>query len=136
MAMQNLRQAGFNVEEWASDWASVAARRLNREGWNAVTVVWPGVDLFSPIFFAGTAFNCRVYPDWFCDEPMRTLMERYTAVREVDERRALAAQIQDRFHENVNFIIGGQVSVPQAYRAELTGIVESAFPIPWNLRRR
>lgn len=136
MAMQNLRQAGFNVQEWASDWASVAARRLNREGWNAVTVVWPGVDLFSPIVFAGTAFNCRPYPGWFCDAPMRALMERYTAGRDPVERRALAAQIQDRFHENVNLIIGGQVSVPQAYRAELTGIVEFAFPIPWNIRRR
>ncbi len=136
MAMQNLRQAGFNVEEWSSDWASVAARRLNREQWNAVVVVWPGVDLFSPIVFAGTAFNCRNYPGWFCDEPMRALMERYTAVREPAERRELAAAIQDRFHENVNLIIAGQLSVPQAYRAELTGIVEFAFPIPWNLRRR
>lgn len=136
MAMQNLRRAGFNVEEWASDWASVAARRLNREGWNAVTVIWPGVDLFSPIVFAGTAFNCRPYPGWFCDEPMRDLMVRYTAGRDPAQRRELAAQIQDRFHENVNFIIGGQMSVPQAYRAELTGIVEFAFPIPWNLRRR
>jgi len=136
MAMQNLRRAGFNVEEWSSDWASVAARRLNREQWNAVVVVWPGVDLFSPIVFAGTAFNCRNYPGWFCDEPMRALMERYTAVREPAARRDLAAAIQDRFHENVNLIIAGQLSVPQAYRAELTGIVEFAFPIPWNLRRR
>ena len=67
---------------------------------------------------------------------MRALMERYTTVREPAERRALAAAIQDRFHENVNMIIAGQLSVPQAYRAELTGIVEFAFPIPWNLRRR
>jgi peptide/nickel transport system substrate-binding protein len=66
---------------------------------------------------------------------MRDLMQRYTAVSEPGARRELAAAIQDRFHENVNFIIGGQMSVPQAYRAELTGVVEFAFPIPWNLRR-
>ena len=135
MAMQNLRAAGFNVEEYASDWATVAGRRLNREGWNVIPVVWPGVDLFSPIVFAGTAFNCRAYPGWFCDEPMHDLMLRYTAVTEPVARRDLASAIQDRFHENVNFIIGGQMSVPQAYRAELTGVVEFAFPIPWNLRR-
>ena len=135
MAMQNLRAAGFNVEEYASDWATVAARRLNRDGWNVIPVVWPGVDLFSPIVFAGTAFNCRAYPGWFCDEQMRDLMQRYTAVSEPGTRRELAAAIQDRFHENVNFIIGGQMSVPQAYRAELTGVVEFAFPIAWNLRR-
>jgi peptide/nickel transport system substrate-binding protein len=140
MAMQQLRRAGFNVDEFSSDWATVAARRLKREpveagGWSAIPVIWPGVDLWSPIVFAGTAFNCREYPGWFCDEPMREAMGRYAAETDPARRRALAADIQDRFHENVNFIIGGQMSVPMAHRVELEGVVPFAFPIPWNLRR-
>jgi peptide/nickel transport system substrate-binding protein len=140
MAMQQLRRAGFNVEEYASDWATVAARRLNREpiergGWNAMPLIWPGVDLFSPIVFAGTAFNCRAYPGWFCDEPMRDLLVTYTETRDPARRRELATAIQDRFHENVNLIIAGQMSVPQAHRADLQGVVPFAFPIPWGLRR-
>ena len=141
VAIQQLRTAGFNVEEWASDWASVAARRLKREpveqgGWSAVTIIWPSIDVWSPITFAGTAFNCRNYPGWFCDEPMRALMDRYTATADPGQRRELASTIQNRFHENVNFIIAGQMSVPAAYRAELDGVVPFAFPIPWGVRRR
>lgn len=140
MAMQQLRRAGFNVEEFSSDWATVAARRLRREpveqgGWSAIPLVWPGVDLFSPIVFAGTAFNCRNYPGWFCDETLREALVRYTAESDPARRREMAGEIQDRFHENVNLVIAGQMSVPQAHRAELADVVPFAFPIPWNARR-
>ncbi|GAA0600537.1 hypothetical protein GCM10009416_43190 [Craurococcus roseus] len=47
----------------------------------------------------------------------------------------MAGGIQRRFHENVNMVIAGQLSMPQAYRADLRGVVEFAFPVPWNLRR-
>lgn len=137
VAQQQLRRAGFNVEEFASDWATVAARRLRREpgAWAAIPLVWPGVDLFSPIVFAGTAFNCREYPGWFCDAPMRDLMQAYVASPDGDRRRQLAQEIQFRFHENVNFVVAGQMSVPGAHRAELTDVVPFAFPIPWGVRR-
>ncbi|GAA0600547.1 hypothetical protein GCM10009416_43200 [Craurococcus roseus] len=84
VAVEQLRRAGFNVDEWTSDWASVAQRRLNRGpvergGWSAVTVVWPGIDLFNPMVNSVAAYNCRNYPGWFCDEEMKALMERYAA---------------------------------------------------------
>lgn len=140
-AIEQLRRAGFNVDEWTSDWASVAQRRLSREpversGWSAVTVVWPGIDLFDPMVNSVTAYNCRNYPGWFCDEEMKALLERYAAEGDQPRRRELAAGIQRRFHENVNFVIAGQLSMPQAYRADLRGVVEFAFPVPWNPRRR
>ncbi len=141
VAIEQLRRAGFNVDEWTSDWASVAQRRLSREpvergGWSAVTVVWPGIDLFNPMVNSVIAYNCRNYPGWFCDEEMKALLERYAAEGDGARRRELAAGIQRRFHENVNFVIAGQLSMPQAYRADLRGVVEFAFPVPWNLRRR
>ena len=140
MAIQQLRRAGFNVDEFSSDWATVAARRLKRDpveqgGWSAIPLIWPGVDLFSPIVFAGTAFNCRAYPGWFCDGALRDTLVRYTATSDPAQRRIMAAEIQERFHENVNFIIAGQMSVPAAHRAELADVVPFAFPIPWNVRR-
>ena len=118
-----------------------AQRRLSREpvergGWSAVTVVWPGIDLFNPMVNSVTAYNCRNYPGWFCDEEMKALLERYAAEGDGARRRELAAGIQRRFHENVNMVIAGQLSMPQAYRADLRGVVEFAFPVPWNLRRR
>lgn len=140
VAVEQLRRAGFNVDEWTSDWASVAQRRLSREpvergGWSAVTVIWPGIDLFNPMVNSVTAYNCRNYPGWFCDTDMKALLERYAAEGDPAQRRGLEADIQRRFHGNVNFVIAGQLSMPQAYRADLRGAVDFAFPVSWNLRR-
>lgn len=138
---EQLRRVGFNLEVWTSDWASVAQRRTNREapergGWNLVTVGWSSIDVTNPLLNAGTAYNCRPYPGWFCDEAMRPLLERYAASADPAERRALAAAIQDRAVANVNLVMAGQFTLPQARRANLAGAIDFAYPVLWNLRRQ
>ena len=48
---------------------------------------------------------------------------------------SVAGQIQDAFHRNVNFVLGGQLSAPMGWRADLKGVIPFAFPVFWNMDR-
>jgi peptide/nickel transport system substrate-binding protein len=52
-----------------------------------------------------------------------------------EQRRDLTGQIQEAFHRDVNFVLGGQLSAPMAYRADLKGVIPFAFPVFWNIDR-
>jgi peptide/nickel transport system substrate-binding protein len=52
-----------------------------------------------------------------------------------DDRQAIADKLQDRFHQNVNLILGGQFAGPPAYRSELKGVMPFSFPLLWNIER-
>ena len=52
-----------------------------------------------------------------------------------DLEQAIADKLQERFHRNVNFILGGQFAGPPAYRSELTGAMPFSFPLLWNIER-
>jgi peptide/nickel transport system substrate-binding protein len=43
--------------------------------------------------------------------------------------------IQKAFHRDVNFVPGGQLSAPMAYRADLKGVIPFAFLVSWNMDR-
>jgi peptide/nickel transport system substrate-binding protein len=116
----------------------VAQRRLNKaaqNGWHVVPLAWSGIDLLDPMLHAASAYNCQNYPGWFCDEALRGLMAEYAGESDAGRARDLADRIQARVHDNVNMIIAGQMTMPQARRADLTGAVSFAYPILWNLRR-
>lgn len=137
-----LRRAGFNVEVRTSDYATVAQRRLSKApvgdgGWSIVPVVWNGVDLVNPLANTGLAYNCVAnYPGWVCDPAQTTLLRQLSEAATPEEKVRLADALQERFHDNVNFIIGGQFSVPFAWRAELEGVVRFPIPVFWNISRR
>jgi peptide/nickel transport system substrate-binding protein len=137
-----LKRAGFNVDVWASDWASVSQRRLNREpvergGWSLVPVVWQGADLFNPLANYAVAYNCNSagYPGWYCDPEMTPLIQQFAATGDEAERRDLARRIQLRVHEHVTLGFLGQFAVPGGYRSNLRGVLEVGFPVLWNISR-
>ncbi|HEY4249768.1 MAG TPA: ABC transporter substrate-binding protein, partial [Roseomonas sp.] len=53
-----------------------------------------------------------------------------------ERRRELADQLQAAFHDNVNYLLGGQFSAPPAWRADLTGVLPFPIPVFWNVSRR
>lgn len=137
-----LRRAGFNVDVRTSDFATVAQRRLSRApveqgGWSLVPIVWNGIDLVNPLSDPAVSQNCNPHnPGWYCDEKQTTLLRRFSEAASEEERRALALELQEAFHENVNLVIGGQFSAPAAYRSDLTGYIPFAFPVFWNVERK
>ena len=136
-----MRRAGFNVDLRTSDYATVAQRRFNRGpveqgGWSVVPLIWNGIDLVNPLSNPGTSYNCTDYFGWSCDEETTALLTQMSAAATPEAQRAIADQLQTRFHANVNWVLGGQFQGPPAFRSDLKGWVPFAFPVFWNIERR
>lgn len=137
-----MRRAGFNVDVRTSDFATVAERRRSRApvengGWSLVPIVWNGIDLVNPLADPAVGYNCsESNPGWYCDSTMTELLRRYSESYDPAEQKELAAQIQTRFHSQVNYVIAGQFSAPMAYRADLKGLVPFGFPVFWSVERK
>lgn len=132
-----LRRAGFNVQIESRDSATMQQRRLQRTGWSIVPIVTNGIDLMNPLASQLVAGNCfDTAPGWYCDPKMTDLLQRYAQASEPGDQRRLADQIQVAFHDNVNYVIAGQVAAPAAWRSSLTGVVPFSFPVFWNVERR
>ena len=132
-----LRRAGFNVQIESRDSATMQQRRLQRTGWSIVPIVTNGIDLMNPLASQLVAGNCfETAPGWYCDPKMTDLLQRYAQASEPADQRLLADQIQVAFHDNVNYVIAGQVAAPAAWRSSLTGVVPFSFPVFWNVERR
>ena len=139
---EQMRRAGFNVDVASNDFSTLAQRRTNREpvdrgGWSVMPLVWNGLDLANPLANYATAYNCtNNYPGWYCDPEMTPLVQAFAVEPDPGRQRAIAAAMQARVHENAGIVFLGQFSPPAAYRASLEGVLNGAFPVLWNVRRR
>jgi peptide/nickel transport system substrate-binding protein len=135
-----LRQAGFNVDLRTSDYATVAQRRFSREtvekgGWSVVPLIANGIDMVNPLSNLGISYNCIDGQfGWYCDPEITPLLKQLSLARPED-RQALTDRLQERFHQNVNVVLGGQFAGPPAYRSELKGVMPFSFPLLWNIER-
>ena len=112
-------------------------RRLQRTGWSIVPIVINGIDLINPLASPLVSGNCfDTAPGWYCDPKMTDLLQRYAAASEPGRSTAAGRSDPGRFHDNVNYVIAGQVAAPPAWRSSLTGVVPFSFPVFWNIARR
>ena len=65
--VQNMRDAGFTVEQQPRDWRTVLARRAKKEGWSMFPVYSNGTDMYSPLTHFYVAATCNDFPGWSCD---------------------------------------------------------------------
>ncbi len=137
VAAAKLREVGFNVDLQAMDWGTVIARRMRKDdSWSMFSVDVQGFDLTSPLthFYIGS-WNCQDFTGWHCDARMTPLLERFAQVSTLEERRAIAADIQRIAYEIVPMVVWGQYTRPVAYRTSLQGVTATGIPVFWNIRR-
>lgn len=130
-----LRRVGFTVDLQATDWGTVLGRRAKPEGWSVYGSSSSGFDLSSPLTNFYTANNCGNYPGWNCQAAMTPLLDKFAAAPSVEERRAIAADIQRLADQDAGWILWGQFAQPDAYRASLRGLIPSAIPVFWNVEK-
>ena len=136
-----MKRAGFNVDVRTSDYATVAQRRLSKapvaqNGWSVVPLIQNGIDLVNPLSDILVSFNClEGSPGWYCDPALTPLLKSYVETSDPVQQKLLADKIQTAFHENVNYVLAGQFSGPEAYRSDIKGVVPFAFPLLWNMHR-
>jgi peptide/nickel transport system substrate-binding protein len=138
---QSLRNAGFEVNVQAMDWATLTSRRASREpvdegGWNMFHTWWIGADVIDPM---GIAFSGNPDKGWFGwpqDEELEEHRAQFARAQSLEERQEIAAKVQERL-----FAIGatghlGQYFQPVAYRENVTGLIKSPVQFFWSLEKQ
>ncbi len=133
--IQNMKQAGFTVDEQVMDWGTVLARRARRDGWSMFSVYANGVDMMSPLTHFYTANTCADYPGWSCDDRIPALMRQFVDTEAADDRKRIAEEIQRLSYALTPAVMWGQFTIPAAYRSSLSGLIESSFPMFWNVEK-
>ena len=140
VAEDMFRKVGLNVEDAASDWGTMLARRAKKEplaqgGWSAVIVLFGGEDLNNP----GGHPLLRANGDgawfgWPSAPEIETLRDEWFDAPDLDAQKRIGRRIQERFFAEVPYWPVGQYFVDSAYRRGLTDI-RRGMALPINVRR-
>ena len=132
---QNLKQAGFTVDQQVMDWGTVLARRARKEGWSIFSVYANGIDMISPLTHFYVASTCADYPGWSCDQRIPPLLAAFARAPDLAARKHLADEIQAIAYGLTPAVSWGQFTIPAAYRNTLKGLPQSSFPMFWNVEK-
>lgn len=132
---QNMRLAGFTVDEQAMDWGTVLARRARKEGWGLFGVYSNGVDMNNPLTHFYVAATCGEFPGWSCDAAVPPLLADFSRAETLEERRAIAEKTQVAMYALTPSVMWGQFTVPAAYRDSLRNLIQSSFPMFWQVAK-
>jgi peptide/nickel transport system substrate-binding protein len=133
--VQNMKQAGFTVDEQVMDWGTVLARRARREGWSLFSVYSNGTDMFSPLTHFYVASTCADFPGWSCDDRIPPLLQAFARAEDEAARKRIAAEIQTASYDLTPSVMWGQFTIPAGYRTQLTNLIQSSYPMFWEVDR-
>jgi peptide/nickel transport system substrate-binding protein len=139
---QQLRGAGFNVQLEPMDWSSVVQRRTNKGpvdkgGWNIFITSGGGPSYDNPFLDIGMAANGeKGWFGWPTNALHEELRAKWIDAESLDERKAIARQIQDNAWNFVPHLYYGQWNQPTVHRKNVTGWIHVPEIIPfWNVQK-
>jgi peptide/nickel transport system substrate-binding protein len=91
--------------------------------------------MISPLTHFYVANTCADYPGWSCDAKIPPLLAAYAKAATQDERHRIADEIQVVCYDLTPAVSWGQFTIPAAYRTSLTGLVQSSFPMFWEVSK-
>lgn len=94
-----------------------------------------GTDMFSPLSHFYVANTCNDYPGWSCDNRIPSLMKSFTQAPTLEERKRIAAEIQTIAYELVPSVMWGQFTIPAGYRGNLKNLIQSDYPMFWEVEK-
>jgi peptide/nickel transport system substrate-binding protein len=130
-----MRKAGFTVDEQQMDWGTLLQRRVKKDTWSLFAVYSNGIDMSNPLTHFYVAANCSEFPGWSCAPEMKPLVAAFVKADSEAERKGIADKIQAVAYENTPSVMWGQFTVPTGYRTSLSGIIESSFPMFWQVEK-
>jgi len=136
-----LKQLGTNVDLQAMDWGTLVTRRASMEptdkgGWNIFATGWVGADLLDPGGNPTLRTNGKKsHFGWPSDDKIEELRAQWLKAATVDERKKLAAAIQERAFEVVPYIPTGQWTPMTAYRKNVKGVIQAPPFLMWNVEK-
>ena len=128
-----MKEAGFTVDEQVMDWGTVLARRALKTGWSLFPVYSNGIDMASPLTHFYIASNCADYPGWSCSTAMTGMLTAFAKAPDDAARKSIAAEIQTEAYKVTPSVMWGQFARPAGYRTRMQGLIQSSFPMFWNV---
>lgn len=64
---------------------------------------------------------------------MTELLGAFAKAKDAAERRPIAAKIQEAAYQSVPSVMWGQFAIPVGYRTRVRDLIQSAFPMLWNV---
>ncbi|RWM72342.1 ABC transporter substrate-binding protein [Mesorhizobium sp.] len=137
-----LQKIGINAELAPSDWGGLVARRANKGtiengGWSMFITTEPEAIL-------GTVISDNTLPmngekgwfGWPQNEEYEALRAKWADLETLQERKALAREMQKIWWDYVPTVLLGQNVSPCAHRKTLTGLVGVPGVVPmWNMQK-
>jgi peptide/nickel transport system substrate-binding protein len=142
--IQEMREAGLNLDVQAMDWGSVVQRRAKKEapaqgGWNIFITTSSGTSGANPVIhtWIGAACDKGLF-GWPCDSEIEKLRSAYGFAVTAQERMKIARDLQARAIEQVVYVPFGQWTQPLAYRADrISGIIGvTGLAVLWNIDKK
>jgi len=136
-----LRKVGFNVDLQAMDWMTLVTRRASMEppakgGWNVFSTNWLINEIMDPLRSATVSANGkRAWFGWPENKQIEDLRLKFARTSKAAEQKKLAEEIQKLVIDEGIMVPLGQFYIPSAYRASLTGVLESHVPYFWNVKK-
>jgi peptide/nickel transport system substrate-binding protein len=136
-----MKKLGLTVELQAMDWGTLVTRRASMEpidkgGWNIFATGWVGADLLDPAVNPTLRTNGKKgHFGWPSDEKIEALRNEWLKAATLDERKKLAAAIQERAFEVAPYLPTGQWKPVTAYHKNLKGVIQAPAYLMWNVEK-
>jgi peptide/nickel transport system substrate-binding protein len=136
-----LKKLGLNVELAASDWGNVVTRRaskapIDKGGWSVFGTGAVGSDALDPMLNSWLRTNGEVaWFGWPSDDKIEALRVEWFRATDIETRKQLATQIQERAFEVVPYIPIGEWMGMTAYRKSLKGLILGPAIFQWNVEK-
>ena len=141
IAADLMQKLGLNVDVVEMDFGALVTRRASKEppdkgGWSAFVTGWVGVDGLDPSVNQALRTNGGdAWFGWPNDDKLEALRAAWLVAPTLEERRALAVQIQRRAFETVPYVPLGKYTTNTALRRNLTGLIEAPPVLMWNIEK-
>ncbi|WP_027163765.1 ABC transporter substrate-binding protein [Mesorhizobium sp. WSM1293] len=143
LLLATLRNIGVNAELAPSDWGGLVTRRSNKGpvesgGWSILISDWPEFAMGDPISNVLLSANGdKAWYGWPKNDEYEALRARWADVATLDERKALAREMQRSWWDFTGFVLLGQSVRPIAHRKTLTGLLDTpgGYLPMWNMAK-
>ena len=132
---------GLNVDYVATDWGTVVQRRASREpvekgGWSMFCTGWEGLNTSDPGGHYPVMGNGdKAWFGWPNSPRIEKLRDDWFNAPDAAAQKKATDGIQAAVWDEVPYIPLGQFFQPIAIRSNVSGILDSVFPIFWNARK-
>ncbi|MER9763423.1 ABC transporter substrate-binding protein [Mesorhizobium sp. M0138] len=137
-----LRKIGVNAELAPSDWGGLVARRAKKDsvekgGWSIFITSATGFELGNPLTAPYLSANGdKGWYGWPKSDEYEALRAKWPNVATLEERQALAREMQRVWWDYAPQVLLGHVVSPIARRKTLTDLISTPSLIPmWNMQK-